>query len=71
LAYGVVQQPISIAIDANVQSFMNYKSGVFNAAACPQNDNALDHAILVVGFNTASGSDYWLVKNSWGTSWGQ
>ena len=56
--------PVSVAIEADKPAFQHYKSGVFDNATC---GNKLDHGVLVVGFT----ADAYIVKNSWGDSWGE
>ena len=60
--------PISVAMDASKSSFHMYKSGVYKDAVC--SSTKLDHGVLVVGYGTYEGEEYFLVKNSWGTVWG-
>lgn len=72
LANAVYQYgPVSIAFQV-VDDFMNYKSGVYSSKTCKNQGSDVNHAVVAVGYghDQESGMDYWVVKNSWGTSWG-
>jgi C1A family cysteine protease len=64
----LAQQPVSVAIEADQRDFQLYKSGVFTGTC----GTKLDHGVLAVGYgqDATTGLDYYLVKNSWSTSWG-
>jgi C1A family cysteine protease len=64
----VASQPVSVAVDGYGRAFHLYSSGVFSGE-CGTN---LTHAVTAIGYGTADdGTKYWLVKNSWGESWGE
>ncbi|UYV60927.1 hypothetical protein LAZ67_1002858 [Cordylochernes scorpioides] len=55
--------PISIGIDSSLISFQLYKGGIFNNLKCGNDPDSINHAVLLVGYGTENGIDYWLVKN--------
>jgi len=61
------QQPVSVAIEADSFVFQLYSSGVITSSGCGQQ---LDHGVTAVGYGTEGSTDYFLVRNSWGASWG-
>ena len=68
LQQAVAIGPVSIAIEADTRTFQLYTSGVITSDACGTN---LDHGVLIAGYGEESGTPFWLVKNSWGASWGE
>ena len=63
--------PCSVAIDASHPSMQFYSRGIYREEQCSTEE--LDHAVLAIGYGVEekSGKEYWLVKNSWGTGWGE
>ncbi|KAK8893283.1 hypothetical protein M9Y10_021700 [Tritrichomonas musculus] len=61
--------PVSVAIDASQTSFNAYAGGIYQDSSC--SSYFLDHAVCCVGYGSEDGTDYWIVRNSWGTAWGE
>jgi len=65
----LAKQPVNVAVSAGNTVFQSYRSGILKATAgCP---TRVDHAILAVGYGTENGTSYYIVKNSWGSTWGE
>merc|ERR1719454_2035176 len=67
LASALQQGPVAIAVDAGGLAWQLYFGGIMKHFC----GTSLDHGVLLVGYGTSDGTDYWLVKNSWGASWGE
>lgn len=62
------QGVVSIALAAGNSYFQQYRGGVLDTTACP---TQIDHAVAMVGYGNEGGKDYWIVRNSWGSGWGE
>lgn len=65
--YGVA----SISIHSDNTLFMSYSGGILDDDYCLNKYIAIDHAVAAVGYGTENGVDYWIIRNSWGDSWGE
>jgi len=61
--------PIAISVEAD--TWFSYSRGVLPASGCNLQSTDIDHNVQLVGYGTEGGQDYWIVRNSWGGSWGE
>ena len=64
LLYSVLKNPVLVAIDASHTSFQVYESGIYEDPDCKS--ESPDHTLVVVGYRSEEGEDYWICQNSWG-----
>jgi len=67
LMNAAAEGPVSIAVDGAALGFQLYFGGIVKHFC----GSSLDHGVLLVGYGTDKGTDFWLVKNSWGAAWGE
>ncbi|KAL7714668.1 Cysteine proteinase 3 [Entamoeba marina] len=68
LIAAIAEGTVATAIDASNISFQLYKSGVYDEPKC--SSTSLNHGVAAVGYGNLDGDDYYIVRNSWGSSWG-
>jgi C1A family cysteine protease len=68
LMAAIAEGVVSVTIEADQAVFQRYTSGILNTKEC---GTQLDHAVAAVGYGTENGQDYYIVRNSWGPSWGE
>jgi len=66
LMQAVANGPVAISVAAS--DWMYYGTGIFNGCA---KDAVVDHAVVLFGYGSEGSNKYWLVRNSWGSSWGE
>jgi len=67
LKAAIANGPVSVTVEADTRVFQLYTGGVLNSSKC---GTQLDHAITAVGYGVENGQEFYIVRNSWGASWG-
>lgn len=68
LKAAIAEGPVAITIDASKYAFLHYMSGVITDKDC---GTAMTHSVSAVGYGNENGTEYYLLKNSWGKDWGE
>ncbi|XP_028800091.1 ervatamin-B-like [Neltuma alba] len=68
LLCAAARQPVTVSLDATF--LQHYRDGIFDGGNCEKDSTYTNHAVLIVGYGSKDGKDYWIVKNSWGENWG-
>ncbi|XP_067004448.1 procathepsin L isoform X2 [Anabrus simplex] len=63
--------PVGAVFDASMETLQFYSSGVYHDPTCRSGIYDLNHDVLVIGYGTENGTDFWIIKNSWGETWGE
>jgi C1A family cysteine protease len=70
LKAGLAERVLAVSVYA--EPWMSYQGGIYNnMKKCPSAERLLDHAVLAVGYGSENGEDFWIIKNSWSTGWGE
>ncbi|KAK7247167.1 hypothetical protein RIF29_42044 [Crotalaria pallida] len=70
LLCSVSKQPVSARLDASY-IYDLYHNGIYDGLYCSADSKFTNHSVLIVGYGSVDGVDYWIVKNSWGKKWGK
>lgn len=70
LKSAIAVQPTCVSVDAAGLTWQLYDGGIYSDHKIVT-EKQLDHAVTAVGYGSENGQDYWIVRNSWGASWGE
>ncbi|KAG1703445.1 hypothetical protein DVH05_007393 [Phytophthora capsici] len=72
LLRAVTSGPVTANIDATGDGFRHYAGGIYDAQDCLSDGDEVNHAVVVMGFGeTDDGEKFWIIRNTWGTMWGE